>query len=147
MWQRRCEQTIIIPAMTATRSGIARELFKTRGTHSFLVPEQAEPAKNLTRTQMEWLEAQMTAAGSEYICTGKLTIVDVQLFILLRFMTTFDLSGPEAKGAIPLPELLQGLPWIEAWYKRMEARPSASAGDVMMSEEKGAMVLPRPVAR
>lgn len=133
MWQRRVEQTICLPAMTATRAGIARELFKTRGTHAFLVPEQAEKSKALAISQMAWLEAQMQAAGSpDYICLNKCTIADVQLFIHVKFMTTFDMSGPEGKGIIPIKEMKDGLPWIEGWYKRMEARACNGAQGIMM---------------
>merc|ERR1712048_1275392 len=124
MWQRRCEQTIIIPAFTSVRAGLAREVFKTRGTHSFLVPEQAEPSKALARSQLEWLEKQMTG---DFICLGRLTVVDIQLFIVMRFMTSFP-----GLGAIPLPDLIKDLPWVEAWYKRMEAQPCAGATPKMM---------------
>ena len=132
MWQRRIEQTICLPAMTATRAGIANALFKTRGTHSFLVPEMAEAQKKLCLSQMAWLEAQMTAAGGDFIACNKLSIVDIQLFVHIRFMTTFDLTGPEAKGAFPIPDMKDGLTWIGAWYKRMEALPLASGQGTMM---------------
>jgi len=125
MWQRRCEQTIILPAFTYARAAPFRELFKSRGTHSFLVPEQAEPAKNLARSQLEWIDKAM--AGNEYICTGKCTVVDIHLFIVLRFVT----KGPDGNGG-PIPDLIKGLPWVEAWFERMAARPCAGATAKMM---------------
>jgi len=122
MWQRRCDQTICLPCFTGFRSGMARDLFKDRGVHSFLLPEQSPLAKAQARAQCEWINNLKKGSDDEFICAGKLTIVDVQLFAVLSFIKTFA-----ALGEPPHAEILDGLDWMEAWFSRMQARDSATA--------------------
>jgi len=120
MWQRRVEQHIVLNCFDFFRSGPARELFKERGMHAFQIPEVAATKKAAALAGLKWLEDLMS--GQEFICLNRLTIVDIQLYVTLHFITTFA-----AMGEPPLADAFEGLTWVPAWYKRMDARPSSAA--------------------
>lgn len=120
MWQRRVEQHIVQNCFDYFRSGPAREMFKERGMHAFATPEIAATKKAAILAGLKWLED--IVSGNEFICLDRITIVDIQLYATLHFILTFDMgAGP------PLPDAFEGLTWFPAWYKRMDARPSAAA--------------------
>jgi len=122
MWQRRVEQHICLPAFNFFRCGPAREMFKDRGMHGHLLPEMAASAKETVLKELKWLEGLVSGSGSDFICLNKISIADVQLYCVLQFILEFA-----ALGAPPIPEALEGLPWLQAWYARMGARPAAAA--------------------
>ena len=123
MWQRRVEQQICIPLMSAFRWGKAKDFFAKRGHHG-LTPsdEAAEQQMTVVKDQLKWLNDLM--GSNDYICGNAYTLADVTLYGQLWFFSVTPGFGP------PFPELLElDLPWIWAWYKRVEARQATQACD------------------
>jgi glutathione S-transferase len=119
MWQRRCEGQICVALFTAFRSGMARELFKDRGVHSFCCPENAEPQNLQASARCKWLNDLCASTGSDFIALDRITVVDIQLYAVLNFAKEF-----KALGQGPHEAVLDGCDWLQAWYARMDSRPS-----------------------
>ena len=79
MWQRRVEQQICIPLMSAFRWGKAKDFFAKRGHHG-LTPsdEAAEQQMTVVKDQLKWLNDLM--GSNAYICGDEYTLADVTLF-------------------------------------------------------------------
>ena len=110
MWVRRFDGRFLEPLTLAFRSAEGLELFKNR---YHVIPHAADDLKTIVRNSWAWLEPQM--AGKTYICGDRFTLADIQLFSFADF------------GALvgqPIPE---GLPNIDAWFKRISERPSVAA--------------------
>lgn len=58
---------------------------------------------------------------SEFICGEKLTMVDIQMYVNMFYWDTFN------PGLHFFSELEGKVPWVEAWYNRMHARPAVAA--------------------
>ena len=76
-------------------------------------PEAAPSLKTLAQKRMEWLDGLM--AGREWIVPDRFTIADIILYCCADFS-----SGVGQ----PIPASAKNL---QAWFKRVAARPSASA--------------------
>jgi len=127
MWQRRCEQHIILNIFSAFRTGPGAEMFKTRGAFGQLPPD-SEHFKQYTKDKCKWLDEHM---GATYICMNKFTFVDIQLYAVLAF-TKFDptnLSENEAdRGKMPdgwFPDAMEGCSKLSAWFTEIGKRPAA----------------------
>lgn len=110
MWNRRFDARILEPMSLAFRSAEALELFRGR---CHVIPHAADDLKATVRESWAWLEPLMT--GKTYVCGERFTLADIQLFVFADF---------GAMVGQPLPE---GLPNLQAWFRRIAARPSVAA--------------------
>ena len=109
-WQRRVELNITENMYNGFRFSEGFELFKNR-VHC--IPAAAADLKATAQEKLEWLDGLM---GSQpFICGNDLRFVDITLYCCMDF----------AKGVgQPINPNLKN---INAWFKRMDARPSATA--------------------
>ncbi|MGE3772081.1 MAG: glutathione S-transferase family protein [Gammaproteobacteria bacterium] len=109
-WQRRVELNITEHVYNGFRFAEGYELFKNR-VHC--IPAAAA---DLKATAQEWLtKLDGLIAGRDYICGNAPRFVDVTLYCCLDFAK--DVGQP----------LNPALKNLNAWYQRMNARPSATA--------------------
>lgn len=108
MWQRRVELNVTEYTYNGFRFAEGLELFKNR---LHVIPEAAAGLKAGAQRNLKWLDSLI--AGRDYVSGNQVRLVDLILYCCLDF----------AKGVgQPInPELAN----INAWFKRMEARPSA----------------------
>jgi glutathione S-transferase len=85
-------------------------LFKNR---CHVIPQAADDLKATVQESWAWLEPQM--AGKQYICGKRFSLADIQLFIFAEFGAMIGQGIPE------------GLPNLQAWFKRIAERPSVAA--------------------
>lgn len=110
MWQRRVELNITEPMYNGFRFGEGLGLFKDR-VHC--IPEASAGLKASAQKSLKWLDGLMN--GRDFVSGNQLRLVDLVLYCCLDF----------AKGVgQPLDPALTN---INAWFKRMDARPSATA--------------------
>ncbi len=110
MWTRRVDLNILEPLANGFRYGEGLALFKDRIP---TVPEASEGLKRVARTNLAWLDGQI--AGKDYLCGKRFTLADMLLYAFLDF---------GAGVGQPIPEELAN---VQAWFKRVGARPSAEA--------------------
>jgi glutathione S-transferase len=109
MWTRRIDLQIAEPSCNAFRYSEGLEYFKDRIR---TIPHAAADLKQLAQDRITWLDGQM--AGKQFVCGDRFTLADILLFAFLEFAARFNQPlNPNNKN-------------IVAWYKRVEARPSAS---------------------
>ncbi|MGQ0530773.1 MAG: glutathione S-transferase family protein [Panacagrimonas sp.] len=110
MWQRRVELNIPEAIYNGFRFAEGFDLFKDR---LHCIPEAAAGLKAGAQKNLKWLDGLI--AGRNFIAGNELRLVDLVLYCCLEF----------AKGVgQPInPELKN----INAWFQRMDARPSATA--------------------
>ena len=128
MWQRRVEQQIAIPMMNSFRWGSAKDFFAKRGHHG-LCPSDAAAEQQMTvvKDQLKWLDGLM--GDNEWICGDRYTLADITLYGMVWFFCVTPGFGP------PFPDLLkEELPWVWAWYRRVEARAATKACDAGYAE-------------
>ena len=75
--------------------------------------EGAAELKAIARDRILWLDGQM--AGRAFVCGDRLSLADILLFAFLDF-------GASVGQPIPAEAA-----WVNAWFERMKARPSAAA--------------------
>jgi len=124
MWQRRMEEHFVYPAFTAFRFWTAsadcgeesgfKNFFATRAP--VLIPSAYKDMQLWALKHLRWLEAQKAKSPSEFICGPSVTVVDFQVFITLDFFKDKSLPFLEEHGS--------ELPWLKAWFSRMEQRQS-----------------------
>lgn len=120
MWQRRIELNITEAAYNGFRFAEGLELFKTR-VHC--VPEGAAGLKAISQRNLKWLDGLI--GGRDFISGNQIRLVDLVLYCCLDFV----------KGVgQPLDPSLAN---INAWFKRVEARPSAKGSLHPASEQVG----------
>ncbi len=110
MWQRRVELNITENMYNGFRYAEGLELFKNR---MHCMPAAAGELKAIAQEKLAWLDGLI--AGRDFICGGQPRFVDVTLYCCMDFCK--DVGQPIK------PELEN----VNAWFKRMEARPSAAA--------------------
>ncbi len=108
MWQRRVELNITEHMYNGFRYAEGLELFKDRVR---CLPEAAAGLKTIAREKLAWLDGLM--AGKNYICGDRLALPDMILFCCMDFC-----AGVGQVHEVSLKN-------IDAWFKRMSARPSA----------------------
>jgi glutathione S-transferase len=109
-WQRRVELNITENIYNGFRYAEGYELFKDRVP---VFPEAAASLKATAQKRMDWLDELI--AGRDWIVPSRFTIADIILYCCTDF----------SKGVgQPIPASAKNL---QAWFKRVEARPSASA--------------------
>jgi glutathione S-transferase len=109
-WQRRIELNITEHLYNGFRYAEGAELFKTRMR---ILPEAAAGLKAIVQDKLRWLDQQL--AGKEYICGNRFTIADIILYCAV------DFGGSVGQKLDP------SLANVNAWFKRVGARPSAQA--------------------
>ncbi len=110
MWTRRVDLNILEPLANGFRYGEGLAIFKDRIP---TVPEASAGLKRVARTNLAWLDGLMK--GNDFLCGDRFTLADILLYVFLDF---------GAGVGQPVPE---DLPNIQAWFKRVGARPSAEA--------------------
>lgn len=110
MWQRRVELNIIEHIYNRWRYAEGYELFKNR-VHC--IPAAADDLKAIGQEKLAWLDGLM--GNQAFICGSALRFIDISLYCCLDFAK--DVGQP----------LNPDLRNINAWFKRMDERPSATA--------------------
>lgn len=119
-WQRRVELIITEDRYNSFRYSAGLDLFKNR-VHC--MPEAAEGLKKRSENGLDWLDGLI--GGRDFVCGNKMRLVDLALYCCLDFCSGVGLPmNAERKN-------------IDAWFKRMEARPSAKASLHPGSEQVG----------
>lgn len=109
-WQRRVELNVTENVYAGFRFAEGIDIFKAR------VPVYADAAaslKSLAQKRMEWLDGLIN--GRDWIVPNRFTMADI---ILYACMDTLAGAGQT------IPSSARNL---HAWFKRVDARPSASA--------------------
>jgi glutathione S-transferase len=119
-WQRRVELNITEHLYNGFRYGEGLEIFKTRIP---VIPEASEGLKRVVRERLKWLDSLM--AGHRYIAGDRFTIADIILYCALDFGSGVDQKIDPSLGN------------VGAWFKRIEARPSAAASLHPLAEKFG----------
>ncbi len=120
MWVRRIELNITEHIYNGFRYAEGLDLFKDR---LYCIPEAADGLKAKARDQLQWLDGLL--AGKDYIGGDSVGLADMILYCCLDF----------AQGVgQPIEPSLQN---VNAWFARMDARPSAAASLHANSEAVG----------
>ena len=110
MWVRRIELGITEHMYNGFRYSEGLGLFKDR---LYCIPEAADGLKAKAQDQLKWLDDLM--ADKDYITGDSIGLVDIILYCCLDFT--------QGVGQAIDPELKN----INAWFARMDQRPSAKA--------------------
>merc|ERR1719217_142086 len=141
-WQRRMEEHYCYPAFYGHRSWTAsddcpdshfmKNFFANRlNAHhgASLVPKEWKTLCTWAKNRITWLErikqeeAQAKGKASEFIAGDAFTMVDIQVYVTLWF---FSEAFPHPPQKI-LQELTGQVPWVQAWFDRVHARPACVA--------------------
>lgn len=109
-WQRRVELNITEHVYNGFRYAEGFELFKNR---LYCIPEAAPGLKAKAQDWLTKLDALI--AGRDFICGNAIRFADITLYCCLDFAK--DMNQPLN------PELKN----LNAWFQRMDARPSAKS--------------------
>jgi len=109
-WQRRVEQNITENLYNGFRFAEGYGLFKDRVPCE---PDAAPGLKRITQARLKWLDGLIE--GREYIVPNRFTIADIILYCALDF---------GAGVGQPLDPAFKN---VNAWFQRIEGRPSAQA--------------------
>jgi glutathione S-transferase len=109
-WQRRVEQNITENLYNGFRFAEGLALFKDRVPCE---PDAAPGLKRITQARLKWLDGLIE--GREFIVPNRFTIADIILYCALDFA---------AGVGQPLDPALKN---INAWFMRIDSRPSAQA--------------------
>jgi glutathione S-transferase len=110
MWARRIDLNIVEPMANGFRYAEGLMLFKDR-IHT--IPQAADDLKAIAREKLAWLDG--LRKGNEFIAGSRFTLADIFLFAFLDFGRTVGQ---------PIDPALQ---WVNGWFERVAARPSAVA--------------------
>ena len=109
-WQRRIEQRITENLYNGFRFSQGAPIFKDRMR---LIPEAADGLKAVVQDNLKWLDNLLE--GHDYIVGNRFTIADIILFAALDFGAGVGQTiDPSFKN-------------VNAWFKRVDSRPSAKA--------------------
>merc|ERR1711904_203714 len=141
-WQRRMEEHYCYPAFYGHRSWTSsddcgddhfmKNFFAQRlNAHhgASLVPKEWKTLCTWAKNRIQWLdrikqeEAQAKGKASEFIAGDMFSIVDIQVYVTWGF---FSESLPHPPQKI-LQELQGQVPWVQAWFDRVHARPACVA--------------------
>lgn len=111
MWTRRIDLNICEPLANGFRASEGRRLFESR--MKLVGAEGAAELKAIARDRLLWLDGLMT--GREFVRGDRFSLADILLFAFLDF---------GAQVAQPIPAEAA---WVNAWFERVKARPSAAA--------------------
>jgi glutathione S-transferase len=119
-WQRRIELKITEHLYNGFRFAEGAELFKPRMR---ILPEAAPGLKATVQDNLKWLDALL--AGKQFIAGDRFTIADIILFAAL------DFGGSVGQKLDP------SLKNVNAWFERVNARPSAKSSLHAASAQTG----------
>merc|ERR1711988_1699706 len=107
---------------------LSRIFFKERCTRDngcVMAPNSYKDMRQWGLNKMYWLENLKKGTSDQWIAGKDFTLVDIQTYTTIKFF-----------GAAKEPCLaeLEKLPWMKAWYARVEARPACKA---MLEGSKG----------
>lgn len=111
MWTRRIDLNICEPLANGFRATEGRRLFESR--MKLVGAEGAAELKAIARDRILWLDGLM--AGRQFVCGDRFSLADILLFAFLDF---------GASVAQPIPAEAA---WVNVWFDRVKARPSAAA--------------------
>lgn len=111
MWTRRIDLNVCEPMANGFRASEGRGLFAPR--MKLVGAEGAAELKAIARDRLLWLDGQLT--GRAFVCGDRISLADILLFAFLDF-------GASVGQPIPAEAA-----WVNAWFERMKARPSAAA--------------------
>mmetsp|Transcript_81179 Transcript_81179/g.181622 ORF Transcript_81179/g.181622 Transcript_81179/m.181622 type:complete len:289 (-) Transcript_81179:186-1052(-) len=138
MWQRRMEEHYCIPSFYGHRNWchsedcapdhFMRDFFGKRLTPhhgATVMPEAWKNWTNWARNKLQWLDRvkREEAKTTDFICGDSVTMVDIQVYVVLWFFSDAFPHPPQTY----LEDLKGQVPWLQAWYDRMAARPSVVA--------------------
>jgi glutathione S-transferase len=109
-WQRRIEQRITENLYNGFRYSQGAPIFKDRMR---ILPEAADGLKAVVQDNLKWLDGQLE--GHDFIVGNRFTIADIILFAALDF------------GAGVGQKIDPSLKNVNAWFKRVDSRPSAKS--------------------
>lgn len=109
-WIRRVELGITEHMYNGFRYSDGIEIFRDR---MVCIPEAADGLKTKATDGRKWLNDQI--AGRDFIAGDKLTFADIVMYCCMDFVK--DVGQPVDAD----------LPNFQAWFQRMDSRPSASA--------------------
>lgn len=109
-WQRRVELNITEHLYNGFRYSEGAQIFKDRMR---ILPEAAPGLKQVVQDRLKWLDGLLE--GKDYIAGKRFTIADIILYCALDFG-----SGVGQKVDPSLKN-------VNAWFKRVESRPSAKS--------------------
>jgi glutathione S-transferase len=110
MWTRRIDLNIVEPMANGFRYAEGLMLFKDR-IHT--IPQAADDLKAIAREKLAWLDGLMKT--NKWIAGERFTLADIFLFAFLDFGQTVGQPVDPA------------LKWVNGWFARVGARPSAAA--------------------
>jgi glutathione S-transferase len=109
-WQRRVEQRITENLYNSFRYSEGAQIFKDRMR---ILPEAAQGLKAVVQDNLKWLDQLLE--GHDFIVGNRFTIADIILFAALDF------------GAGVGQKIDPSLKNLNAWFKRVDSRPSAKS--------------------
>jgi glutathione S-transferase len=109
-WQRRVELQITEHLYNGFRYSEGLQMFKDRMR---VLPEASAGLKAIVQDKLKWLDQLLE--GKQYIAGDRFTVADIILFCALDF-------GAGVKQ--PLDPSLKN---VNAWFKRVDSRPSAKS--------------------
>lgn len=112
MWVRRIDLNIIEGRSRAFRATGGRAFYLDK--IKLLSVPAAEELKALVEDRILWLDAQM--AGKTWICGERYSLADILLYCFMTF------GAPAGGNNLP-----PGADRLQAWYRRVAARPAAAA--------------------
>ncbi len=119
-WQRRVELQITEHMYNGFRFAEGAELFKNRMR---ILPEAAAGLKLTVQDKLKWLDGLLE--GKQYIAGDRFTVADIILFCAL------DFGGGVGQKIDP------SLKNVNAWFKRVDSRPSAKSSLHPASAQNG----------
>ena len=120
MWNRRIEQKITENIYSGFRYGEGIDMFKSRMR---CLPEASDGLKAAAQDGLAWLDKQM--AGKTFICGDRITIADLVLYCCTNF------SADVGQKIDP------SLDNVNAWFKRIDERPSSKSSLHPAAEKTG----------
>ena len=109
-WQRRIELLITEHLYNGFRYAEGAQLFKDRMR---ILPEASAGLKAIVQDKLKWLDQLIE--GKEYIAGNRFTVADIILYCALDF------------GGSVNQKIDPSLKNVNAWFKRVESRPSAKS--------------------
>jgi glutathione S-transferase len=110
MWVRRIDLNIVENLANGFRYAEGLALFENR---IHVIPQAADDLKAIAQEKLAWLDG--LAQGGDWVCGDRFTLADVFLFAFLDF------------GAQVGQRIDPKLEWLQGWFTRVAARPSAEA--------------------
>lgn len=112
MWVRRIDLNILEGRSRAFRATGARAFYLDK--IKLLSVPAAEELKALVEDRILWLDGQMD--GKTWICGERYSLADILLYCFMTF------GAPAGGNHLPA-----GADRLQAWYRRVAARPAAAA--------------------